>query len=301
MRKKYDFILKFLLQTFTEDYLKHLLGLDLSQKPEFLDNELKFQTRYADAVLKLNNTLIHIEFQTKYSENLPKRMLEYAVRLESRYNLPVSSYLIILTKPINKYLPIPYKYEWKNEKGEITLSFRYKVINIWDLKREEWEKYNGLIPLLPLMKGKETIDEYMPKYKEKIQNLDATKEEKSDIATCLALINSVYLNIEELKKIWRDIMIASPLYKEILKEGKIEGLSEGMAKGLSKGLSEGKAEGKAEGLQESILTMVELEFKTVPKSIKTKIQKIFSIDKLRAILRSFKSISSLKDFEKVIE
>jgi len=278
--KKYDSVLKFLLQYFADDYLKHLLGLNISKKPEFLDNELKFSTKFADAVIKLDN-LIHIEFQTRYNKTLPRRMLEYAVRLESRYKLPVSSYLIILAKPAKKYFPIPEQYEWKNEKGVLILSFRYKVINIWDLQREEWENYNGLIPLLPLMKGTETIEEYMPKYRKKIQNLNATKEEKADIATCLALINSVYLNIEELKKIWRDIMIASPLYKEILKEG--------------------KEEGKSEGLQESILTMLELEFGKVPKNIKTKLQQIKSIDKLRAILKNFKSISSLKELDILLD
>lgn len=57
-------------------------------------------------------------------------MLEYSVRLENKYKRPIVSYLIVLTKPSKKYIPVPDKYEWKGLKGENLLSFNYKVINL---------------------------------------------------------------------------------------------------------------------------------------------------------------------------
>ena len=163
MKKVYDFTLKYLLEKFPEDFLKHLLGLEYSKMPEFLDTELKYRTRIADVAIKLESAIVHIEFQHKFTQNVPCRMLEYSVRLENKYKLPVISYLIVLTKPVKKYIPVPDKYEWKGLKGENILSFNYKVINLWELKREEWENYKGLIPLLPLMKGDEDVEKSMKK------------------------------------------------------------------------------------------------------------------------------------------
>ena len=70
------------------------------------------------------------------------------------------------------------------------------------------------------------------------------REEKGDLLTALAIFTGLKDGqvMQALIDRRRDIMIESPAYDVIKKEGKLEGLQEGIQKGIQKGRLEGKLE-----------------------------------------------------------
>jgi len=79
--------------------------------------------------------LIHIENQSSYSGDIPKRMFQYFIRLTEKYNLPVYPVLILSYDTPTTQAPSVYKVAFPDK---TVLQFYYTVIQ---LNRLPWRRY----------------------------------------------------------------------------------------------------------------------------------------------------------------
>ena len=206
---------------------------------EVLSVELKTQELLADALLKVRINgqlaLIHIEFQSYQDANMGKRLLEYNVGAEHQYGLPVSSFVIYLRK---RKVPRP-PYIRKFVDGHTTHHFFYRVVKLWEIPAEailnlEWE---GLLPLLPLMRGgkKAELVEVMLSRLGQINDKELLA--LAQIYGGLAFTSPAEkARFKRRFKVFQDIMKDSWVYQEIVQESEERGLEKGLEEGLEKGL-----------------------------------------------------------------
>jgi len=84
----------------------------------------------------------------------------------------------------------------------------------------------------------------------------------------------------------------------LYKWGKEEGLKEGERRGLEKG----KQEGKQEGLKEAILLDVQIKFgKSKTKEVKTLLEKVDDLNRLKKIKRKIIEVKTWDDFIKFLK
>ncbi|MEL7314544.1 MAG: flagellar assembly protein H, partial [Cyanobacteria bacterium J06559_3] len=81
----FDAVCKFLVETFSADFARWLLG-EAESLVELSPSELLLEPIRADALLLQSDRIaLHIEFQTRPDSAIPFRMLDYWVRLRRRF------------------------------------------------------------------------------------------------------------------------------------------------------------------------------------------------------------------------
>lgn len=94
-------------------------------------------------------SLLHVEFYTKYDSNMPVRMLAYHARIVERYGLPVYP-IVVYLKQTDRPIETTYS---SHAMGKHIFTFNYDVIKIWELKSKTVfrDERTGLYALAPLM------------------------------------------------------------------------------------------------------------------------------------------------------
>ena len=229
----FDITLKRLSDGFTADYARfaldderiNLVGkIDVSK----IEKELPLLTREADCLARVaekegKEFILHIDFQAEYKHNIPDRMLGYTYRAYEKYKLPVYSVLIVLKKT-GVEIQTKTEIEVRDLKS---LRHEYKAIKLWEVEAEKIleKKIKGLYPLLPLMKTDKSGEEIISGVGELIEKEIPDIEQKADAYVALKIFSSVSFPTLLVDKILkrRDIMLQSPVYQEILQEGREEG------------------------------------------------------------------------------
>jgi len=170
---------------------------------------------------------------------------------------------------------------------------RFHLVRMWEVEgREILERGDvHLFPFVPLSRcGREEILEA----EERIHESEIERGEKSDLLTALAIFSGLKSEdiMRELFRRRRDIMIESPAYELI----KREGFEEGMERGIGIGVESGKLE----DAKEMVLEALEERFGIVPLRIAETIRKINERAVLRGILRRAIRCSSLQEFEEIL-
>ncbi len=118
-------------------------------------NELIIRSVDADflcqALRNGQDVIIYAEYQRRRDKDMGRRIWEYNIATSFLTKLPVFSFAIYLWK--EKNIPTsPYKVE---ANGELLHLFYYKNIFLWEEEPERLLQpgFEGLLPLLPLMKG----------------------------------------------------------------------------------------------------------------------------------------------------
>ncbi len=239
-----------------------------------LPNELKSRNIFADGLFSIvvneQPALLHIEFQTRNHETVPKRLLEYNVLASSENEwLPVYTCVIYLRKdgrvpesPLIRMLP----------SGEEGHRFYYQVVEVGKISAKQLLQKGllGLLPLLPLTKsGAEP---------EVMQEMVTTLEEAGEIELLAlayafgGLVSGNKAYNEWFKRSFamlEDILEESWTYQEMIKKG--------MQKGLEKGLEKGREEERQQWVQEqreTLLSFVQMRF---PELVPVARQQVASI------------------------
>ena len=182
--------------------------------------------------------IVLIEFQTRWEPELPLRVLEYTVRFKLKYRLPV--------------LPVVILFKEHRGAREIyedeLIRFRFRLVKLWEMDGGELLEKGDvrLLPLLPLTRcGREEVLEA----DKRIYNSDLERSIKSDLLTALAIFAGLKSEelMRELFQRRRDIMIESPAYELIKREGFEEGMREGMKEGMQRGIEIKGDVGRSEG------------------------------------------------------
>ncbi len=98
---KKDAILKNITKEVVKDILKYILKID-AENIEFLDIEFeKIEVKKTDVLIKADNKIIHIEFQSGNDYNMSVRMARYFLDIYSRYkDYEILQYVIFTGKKL---------------------------------------------------------------------------------------------------------------------------------------------------------------------------------------------------------
>jgi predicted transposase YdaD len=229
MPKPYDDAMKKLVGGNPQDLVSWILpGAQYGKQLPF---ELNVENIYADglllATLDGKEFLAHFEFQSSYDGRIGERLLEYNVLASRQYNyLPVYSCVIYL-KNHSSVPHSPYTKGLPN--GDEVVRFHYRSIELGKLAAGELLQTGlvGLLPLLPLTKDgarREVVEEMISGL------ISADKTESLWIGYALASrvlkddLNWIKRRFAMLEDILRD----TPVYQEVLAEGKELGLEKGL-------------------------------------------------------------------------
>ncbi|MCP5485301.1 MAG: Rpn family recombination-promoting nuclease/putative transposase [Spirochaetales bacterium] len=240
---EYDAVSKRLLRLGAKPILSRLLGLPISQSEEVRESPAEtVSVRHSDSahIVTLNDgsqSLVLVEFQTNWDPRLPFRLLEYELRHRLRQSLPVEPVLFL-------YRPHPAAKDFVSEEN---LTYRFRLVKFWELEAADFLTADvHLLPYVVLMRGGlARVDEIDRRI---LETSALPNEEKWDLLTVLDIYTGMHDRklAQALGKKRRELMIESPIYREILEEGLSKGRAEGEAEGLRKGQVEGARKAKLE-------------------------------------------------------
>ena len=258
---KKDLILKEITKEAVKDILKYILNIDI-QEFEFLDFEFpKIEKREADILIKANNKILHIEFQSRNDKNMHIRMARYFLEIFSRYNLEIYQYVLFLGKE---------KITMKNKIKTNSCYFEYEIIDLKTIPCDRFLKIDNPKALVLAIlcdfqenNPKEIIKEILHKLYKLSKNENEFRkyllmlEELSTSRNLKEEVKEAEMGLQNLT--WEDL----PSYEIGLEKGMQKGLEQGLQQGLQQGLEKGRIEGK-------ILAYYELgiDTKTIAQKVK---------------------------------
>jgi len=250
---KYDSATKCISQELSRDIATLVFG----EKPglEPISESLPADERRADFIAKIagcEESIIHIEFQTRYDPRMPVRMLTYYARILDRYGLPVYPIVVYLTKTET---PIETTYS-SHVRNKHVIAFNYDVIKVWEMRSKMVFANDlvGLYALAPMMPDA-NIAECKAKMIEAIeQNLIS-----SDAYMCMVTFASLIHPKEVVKNMIEDKLLEqTPFYKDVLEEGR----------------EKGREEGKEEGMEKTIIAALAARFGSVSERLSERVHNI---------------------------
>ena len=133
---KKDTILKEITKEAIKDVLKYIIKLDSVEDIEFLNIEFpKIENKKADVLVKANDKIIHIEFQTKNDKEMLYRELRYYVEIQKNYkDFEIFQYVIYIGKE---------KLTMQNILKKHNIAYNYEIIDMKKLDCEEFFKINS--------------------------------------------------------------------------------------------------------------------------------------------------------------
>ena len=123
----YDSTIKCISPELSADIATLILGSKPNLKQ--ISESLPSDERIVDFLAEMagdEESLLHVEFQTKYDSNMPVRMLAYHARIVERYGLPVYPVVVYLKQTDR---PIETSYS-SHVRGKHIFTFNYGVIKI---------------------------------------------------------------------------------------------------------------------------------------------------------------------------
>ncbi|NCR42663.1 MAG: Rpn family recombination-promoting nuclease/putative transposase [Microcystis aeruginosa W13-11] len=213
----YDSTCKFIALEYSRDLATWLVGkpLDLT---EIKPSELSLEPIRADSLIFLESEelILHIEFQTDPKEDVPYRMLDYAVRLYRRYpGKPIYQVVIYLRKTDSPWVR-------QNEYRQGKTYHQFEVIRLWEQPSEPLLQAPELFPFAILAQA-EDQENLLRQIAQEIEQMGDTREQ-SNVAASTAILAGLVLNKEIIQRLLRkDIMKESVIYQDIRDEGRQEG------------------------------------------------------------------------------
>ena len=169
--------------------------------------------------------------------------------------------------------------------GRRVFHFDFTIIPVWEMegKKIVEEKLTGLYPLLPLMKWEEPVERVLERTQGLILGEVEEPERRADAYVALKVLSGIKYPLEVIEKILRrrDIMIESPVYEQILKEG--------------------REEGRKETLRDDILAVLEARFEIVPHDIEGEIGGIERLKLLEILLKKAIVVKDIDEFRGFLE
>jgi predicted transposase/invertase (TIGR01784 family) len=290
----YDSTCKFIATQYSRELATWLLGrpLDLTEvKP----SELSLEPIRADSVIFLESELelLHIEFQTDPKDNIPYRMLDYAVRFYRIYpNKEIRQIVIYLTKSNSSLVR-------QNTYQRDETSHQFEIIRLWEVPHETLLQFPGLFPFA-ILSQVENIEHLLGEIAQIIEEISDSREQ-SNVAASTAILAGLVLDENIIQRLLKEeIMKESVIYQKIKKEGQLEGLQKGRQEGKQEGIKEGRQEGIKEGEINLVLRLLKRRIGVVSAKLSQQIQNL-SIDKLENLGEALLDFNSEDDLVRWLE
>src|SRR5262245_26461473 len=150
--RPFDVATRGLIETDPVGWLRWL-GLPVDGPVSPVDTEVSTVLAEVDKVLRIEAPrpwLAHLELQTSRDRDLPLRLLEYNAILRYHHKVRVRT-TVVLLRPDADGRELTGLLEDVEEDGEVALSFRYRVVRLWEHPVEELLGGGiGIVPLAPL-------------------------------------------------------------------------------------------------------------------------------------------------------
>lgn len=212
----YDDTCRFLAENFSADFASWLLGESVTLT-ELKPSELSLDPIRADALILLqsDNTVLHLEFQTRPDKDIPFRMLDYRVRVYRKYPDKAMQQVVIYLQPTGSELVRQTRFVLQRTQHE------FDVICLWQQPIDLFLQYPGLIPFAALG---QTDSEIALRQASQVIDGIADPTIRANLSAASAILAGIRLEDEIIYRILRrDIMQESSVYRSILAEGETKG------------------------------------------------------------------------------
>jgi len=255
----FDAVCKFLVETFSEDFARWLLGEAVSLT-ELSPSELLLEPIRADVLLlQSEQRVLHLEFQTQPDPTMPFRMLDYWVRLHRCLPERDIRQVVIYLLPSTSQWVYQATFEQGNTRH------RFEVIRLWEQPTETFLTSPGLLPLASLSRA-ENPEAILRQAAEQIEEIpDRTTQ--SNLSASTAILAGLVLEKGLIQQILRrELMQESVIYQDILEEG----------------LREGRQQGLQQEAMSFVLRLLSRRFGDLPTELMTQVQSL-SVEQLESL------------------
>jgi predicted transposase YdaD len=285
----YDAAVKVILDRCRDTALSYFLGLSVEESEIMELPQETVTVRRADFPLRVvtsdkKERIVVLEVQTRWSWDVPLRLLEYEVRYRRRYRLAAMGAVLLLT-------PSERCVDHFRDGG---IDYRFILVRLWELDASEavGTGLPCLMPFVPLMKDGLNLAEEAER---RISESDLNRQAKGDLLTGMTILSG--LVSEEIPQLIlrrrRDIMMESAGYEIIKKEGFDEGLQAGIEQGIE--------QGKVQEAQEAVLDNLEARFGAVPMDLVRRIYGTSDLQRLKELRRQSATVPTLEAFVQLVE
>lgn len=208
----YDDTCRFLAENFSVDFASWLLGKPISMT-ELKPSELSLDPIRADALILLesDSSVLHLEFQTRFKQDIPFRMLDYRVRIYRRYPDKLMQQVVIYLQPTNSERVRQTNFILERTRHE------FDVVCLWEQPATLFFQYPGLLPFATLG---QSIDSEAT-LRQVAQTIDQISDPRTqaNLMAASAILAGIRLEKEVIYRLLRrDIMQESVIYRSIQQE-----------------------------------------------------------------------------------
>lgn len=234
--RPFDVATRFLIGEDPEAWLT-CARLPINGPAHVIESDVSTVLAQVDKVLRVDADepwLAHLELQVSRDPILPLRLLQYHALLRHRHQLPVATVVVLLRKEAN-IRGLTGRIECPGPTGEITVSFNFEVVRIWQRPVDELlEGGIGTLPLAPIADvDRSRLPDIIRRIDERLDT-EVPPADASQMWAATQLLLGLKYDTEEAQQLLQGItrMRESSTYQAILAEGREEGRDEEREAGL---------------------------------------------------------------------
>ncbi|MEH2077934.1 MAG: Rpn family recombination-promoting nuclease/putative transposase [Nostoc sp.] len=208
----YDDTCRFLAENFSADFASWLLGESITLT-ELKPSELSLEPIRADALILLqsDDSVLHIEFQTRPKQDIPFRMLDYRVRVYRRYPEKRMRQVVVYLQPTGSDRVRQTSFSLERTRHE------FDVVCLWEQPTTFFLQYPGLLPFATL--SQTTDPEATLRQVAQTINQISDPIIQANLTATSAILAGIRLEDEVIYRVLRrDIMQESSVYRSIQQE-----------------------------------------------------------------------------------
>ncbi|MDV2995097.1 MAG: hypothetical protein N4J56_004751 [Chroococcidiopsis sp. SAG 2025] len=208
----YDDTCRFLAENFSADFASWLLGKSIALT-ELKPSELSLEPIRTDALILLESdeSVLHLEFQTRPDPDIPFRMLDYRARVYRRYRDKMMRQVVIYLKQTGSDLVQQTSFTLERTRHD------FDVVRLWEQPDDLFLQSPGLLPFAALGQTPNpgaTLSQVA-------QAIDRISDPtvQANLTAASAILAGLRLEDEVIHRLLRrDIMQESSVYRSIQKE-----------------------------------------------------------------------------------
>ncbi|WXJ85578.1 hypothetical protein MTCOM_20670 [Moorella thermoacetica] len=307
---RYDITIKDLFADETQELINYFGHLEARVTGDLKIEFPQVETRVSDLVMKAESQqgplAIHLEFQSRNDDEMPYRMLRYALEIHKTYHLPVYQIVIYFGQwQMNMTSQLEYRLGDQN-----LLDYRYHLIDVGNITYEELKNspHQRLLSLLPVVdreKRQKGGKEFLQRCAEDIINSDLDLETKKTVLLRAEIFAGLVFDKKAIDLVFREVeqMLSieeSAGYQRIFEKGMEKGIEKGMEKGIEKGMEKGMEKGQQESLLDVTIRLLSKKFRKIPREYLARIKEQ-DVYVLQQIIDSIFDINDLKELEDYLQ
>ena len=308
----YDSPWKNILERYFHDFVAFFFpvvaeGVDWSRGYSFLDKEFQQVVRDAELGRRLADKLVqvwrkdgneawvlaHVEVQGQEELEFAKRMFVYNYRIFDRYDRPVAS-LAVLCDERSGWRPDRFGYElWGCKVG---ISFPIVKVHDYIHRWEALERSDNPFAVIVMahLKTQDTRHDDQERKTWKLYLMRRLYEggyRREDVINLFHFIDWLMRLPEEIEEsFWAEM-------RQYEEDKKMEYVTSVERIGIKKGIQQGILQ----SAREAVIDNLEVRFEVVPESIVNRLNEIHDPSILRIFRRKAVKVSSLEEFEQIID